>query len=159
MEEEDLLDANAKPTHFNGKREPFLTTICILTFVGAGLGLIGSLFSYFALGMLSSVASNIDSDVFNDQLRNSVMWNWIFGLVANLLCLTGALLMWNLKKAGFIIYVIGQVIPLGMVFLIRTPGFGGGGLFNSSSLMWQSIAFIPAIAFIAMYAVNLKRMK
>ena len=70
-------------------RPTFLTVLCILTFIGSGLGVLGGL-----LGMVGTSALGM----FAPQ---GTMLVQILGLAASGLCLYGALQMWGLKKQGF----------------------------------------------------------
>ncbi|MBN1118726.1 MAG: hypothetical protein JXA77_16060 [Bacteroidales bacterium] len=73
--------------------------------------------------------------------------------IVNLLCsaiaLFGVIKMWQLKKYGFYLFVGGKVV------IIITPMILIGGLVGSMTLFG---AIFP-IAFIVMYAVNLKAME
>jgi len=81
-------------------RPTFLTVLCILTFIGSGLGVLGGL-----LGMVGTSALGM----FAPQ---GTMLVQILGLAASGLCLYGALQMWGLKKQGFTLYLIGAVIGI-----------------------------------------------
>ena len=60
----DLLDNGTDPT-YRGTRPSFLTVLCILTFVGAGLGIIYNLFTLFWVSsteeFLTSISDYDDS--------------------------------------------------------------------------------------------------
>ena len=113
-------------------RPAFLTVLCILSYIGCGLSIISSLMTITTLtGILS--------------------------LVAALLCLWGVIQMWKLKKMGFYLYLVGEIAPL--IISFATIGFAG--LFNFAGgvmAMAVGIGFIFSIAFIIMYAVNLKHL-
>lgn len=82
------------------KRPTFLTVLCILTFVGSGLGILGGflgLIGTSALGMFAPQGTIIVQ---------------IIGLAAALLCLFGAIKMWGLFKQGFLIYVLGSLLSI-----------------------------------------------
>lgn len=89
---ENLTQENARPT--------FLTVLCILTFIGSGLGIIGGL-----MGLIGSSALGM----FAPQ---GTMIVQIIGLLAAALCLFGAVKMWGLYKQGFMIYVAGAVLSI-----------------------------------------------
>lgn len=92
----ETLDA----TTGTGKRPSFLTVLCILTFIGSGLGLIGGL-----LGLIGTSALGM----FAPQ---GTMIVQIIGLLAAGLCLFGAIKMWGLFKQGFMLYVAGAVLSI-----------------------------------------------
>jgi hypothetical protein len=113
-------------------RPGFLTALCILSYIGCGLAIIGGL---VAITTLSG----------------------ILNLVAALICLWGVIQMWKLKKMGFYIYLVGEIAPL--IISIATIGFAG--LFNfAGGLMALTVAFgfIFSLLFIILYAVNLKHL-
>lgn len=83
------------------KRPSFLTVLCILTFIGSGLGILGGL-----LGLVGSTALASFAPV-----GSSIIWT-IAGLAASGLCLYGAIQMWGLKKSGFMMYVAGCAVAI-----------------------------------------------
>lgn len=145
----------------------FLKVLCILTYVGAGLGLIGGLYNLakapFALEqyeMMQDMTGNMEgmpgggfmSSMMDGayQAAMHALSLAITTVVANLLCLFGALMMWKQKKVGFFAYTGGQL--LGIIVPIVLVGFSGmfGGI--------MALGAIFPIAFIIMYALNLKHM-
>lgn len=94
---EEILDSGDVST---GQRPQFLTVLCILTFIGSGLGVLGSL-----LGLVGSSALSAFMPA------GSVLVS-IIGLVYSGLCLYGAIQMWGLKKQGFTLYLAGSVIAI-----------------------------------------------
>lgn len=92
----ETLDTNLE----TGKRPGFLTVLCILTFIGSGLGIIGGL-----LGLVGSSALGMFAP------EGTVIVQ-VVGLLASVLCLFGALKMWGLYKQGFIIYVLGSLLAI-----------------------------------------------
>jgi len=147
------------------ERPKFLKVLCILSFVGAPLGLISGIMNYFTYSNLEKLGSAVDaaggdgksmekslealSSAFQMDYKKIAMGYMIIGLL-NLVILAGALIMWNLKKMGFYVYTLGQVAILGVMF-----GYIGGMVGGIMGIMTA----IFAIAFIIMYAVNLKHMK
>ena len=150
-------------------RSTFLTVLCVLTFIGSGWGIIGSVRSYAGADTISSVANgamqnaedkmdeqgktpNFVKQLFSsvavgltaDNIRKSA----IFKLISCLLTLSGAIVMWNLKKAGFYIYI------LGIIVLVVAPVTIG----KLVGAMGASIMGFIGFVFIVMYAVNLNQM-
>lgn len=154
----EIVNANERPV--------FLKVLCILTFIGAGLGIIFGLWGVFtvqasiaSLEASESMMRGLGGDfgtAMNAQIAALKQWGVIaqvLSLVGAILCLLGALQMWKLKKVGFYIYVVGQILPL-----VATFGLMGGvgmGLFASFAILG---AIFP-IAFIVMYALNLKHLR
>lgn len=152
-----------------GVRNTFLTVICILSFIGSGWGVIKAIRSYATADYIAQIGSgamqsaekqinqisttpdfvkqiigSVEKDMNPDFLRKLA----IFQFIANLLTLSGAILMWNLKKTGFYLYLMGIIVLVVAPFAMgRLVGAIGGSL----------IGFFGVI-FIVMYAVNLKQM-
>jgi|SRR5690606_34932253 len=74
----------------------------------------------------------------------------ILGVIASILCFYGALQMRKLKKQGYTIYMIGEVLPfITAVAFIGMVAFSGVG-------MWISVAI--ALIFIIIYTVMRKKL-
>ena len=71
----------------------------------------------------------------------------LLGIVATALCIYGAIEMRKLKKQGFILWAVGEILPL-----ITSVLFIGAGVFNGIGI----IALIVPIIFIILYAVQRK---
>jgi hypothetical protein len=130
-----------------GKRPVFLTVICILSFVGIGLAILGYVTALTVMGVavssVSAMAEEAGATVTAGP-STAIIWAYIIGgFVTALLQLVGVVQMWKLKKSGFYLYTVAAVIAIVLGFLY---GSGIGGL------------IIP-VAFIVMYGVNLKAMK
>lgn len=146
-------------------RPGFLSTLCILSFIGSGLGMLFGLIGMFASGWVISLLGGASSAAMDQAVANGEMtadqaekasqaagmlgtmgaglFIAIFGIVFlfNGLSFWGALKMWGLKKGGFWLYTI----PTAIVAILALIG---GSYF----------AGIVCVAFIAMYAMNLKHM-
>lgn len=132
------------------KRPTLLTVICILTFIGSGMNLFSSLViagfyeTFVQMAQEFAVKFNIPGmDILSEASP-------LFFLVSAILyagSLAGAILMMNLRKAGFHIYTICQILLIiaPMYFLHqRSPGL--------ADLMFSGI-------FILLYGIHLKIMK
>ncbi|MEP6677223.1 MAG: hypothetical protein ABJA78_18830 [Ferruginibacter sp.] len=152
------------------KRPTFLTVICILTFVGSGWGLLSNIYGYVSaektaeamrtLKATHNTSSGDQGQRFAQEMVNSFATVFtvenlrtaaLAGCAAAVLCLIGALMMWNLKKTGFYSYVLGTLVGL----VIPIYLFGG----NIFAILGTAVAAIFGIAFCIMYGVNLKHMK
>ncbi len=153
-------------------RPTFLTVLCILTFIGSGLGLIG--------GLLGLVGSSFLS--WMPGVGGGTTLAVILGLVAAVLCLLGAVRMWGLYKQGFTLYLLGALIAIaGSVVSAVTMGSvmsdavaGVGELSNetidaqatqavgavASGLAWMGVVWAVIIngLFIGLYAANRKHL-
>lgn len=124
-----------------------LNVLTILTFIGCGLQLLGTLSSFvtaktnfdnkeetvkqFQSDEMPGFAKNLIGDP-NDfmELVTKSYENRVpillLSLVAIGLCLVGAMQMRKLKKQGYVLYVIGQAIPfVTMLAFIGSVAFGG----------------------------------
>jgi hypothetical protein len=156
-------------------RPKFLQVICILSFIACGIMII---FGIFGLKNLFSTVEELASE------KNMVMLqqmsqesydsavaalqykdiNAIFGILTPSLSLLGVIMMWNLKKPGFILYVFAEILPY--ILISFTTGLStfkamAGGMESMQSVIYVVMALIVIldIAFIIMYAMNLKYMK
>lgn len=158
----EIIETNPK------QRPGLLTALCILTFIGSGFGVLNNLF-----GMIMSPIKNfLDPEFFENVLDNvhdeyarkfveqaleigQKAIEHIFEIslaqfVLYVASLTGAILMFQLKKTGFYIYSTAQVL-----LLFVAPAFIGFNLFVNIGMMFGSVF---TILFIALYAINLKKM-
>jgi hypothetical protein len=115
-------------------RPAFLTTLCILSFVGIALSLFNYINSYFSYKEMKAL------------FAESFLVMGIFELII----LAGVLLMWKLKKSGFYIYAIGQVASL--VFPLAT------GTVDTVMGLLTLPLLILAVLFIVLYGRQLKYM-
>lgn len=90
--------------------------------------------------------------------------NAIFGFLTPVISIIAVLMMWNLKKPGFILYVFAELLPYAL--LASTTGMeafnmSGGMMESFQSLIYIILVLVVVfdIAFIIMYALNLKYMK
>lgn len=150
----------------------FLKVLCILTFVGAGFGIIGALYSMamheFTMNLMEKSVASSEGNPFMPKGFNATyletlqkwgMVSYILNFVASLLCLFGAIMMWKLKKSGFYIYILGQIIPFIAAYGLMGGVTSNGGMMSGLVLIGQIFGALFSIAFIVMYAVNLKHMK
>ena len=152
------------------KRPTFLTVICILTFIGSGLGTLNNIYGYLtpeksvqAMEILKTrMPANSSTDRGNRFAEQMAKGPNVFtvenfkivalgGIIAGILCLIGAIMMWNLKKPGFYAYVLGTVVGVAVALY----AFGS----NIFAVLGAAIGGFVGIAFCIMYAVNLKHMK
>jgi hypothetical protein len=163
--EQTTPDATTTPK----KRPTFLTVLCILSFIGCGWGIISGIKNYFDAKTMLSTANltkdvgaiqGVDAKTSEAAVNSAVQLlgidpvkisngNLMMGLIS-VVVLIGVLMMWMLKKPGFYIYTIGQIAILGVMFGYIGGAFGG---------IMGIVTAIFSIAFIVMYAVNLKAMK
>ena len=144
------------------KRPTFITVLCILTWVGCGIGLIMSLVAWWgtraaaammdvAGSMAEGAGANTDAMPGMAEAMNALKYAnmlMIISVIGTLLCLVGSIQMWKLKKMGFYLYVVGELAPpiATMVLL--------GGMAGAMGI----VGLILPIVFVVLYGLNLKHM-
>ncbi|MCO5259932.1 MAG: hypothetical protein M9916_07295 [Crocinitomicaceae bacterium] len=161
---EETLDS----VNGGNQRPTFLTVLCILTFIGSGLGVLGGL-----MGLMGSAALSY----FAPQ---GTMISQIIGLLAAGLCLFGAIKMWGLYKQGFTFYLLGIVLSIvgavvGAVMFTSTVSSGIGSIEGlddefgqaanavgslASAAIWSGVIFsiVINIVFLLLYNANRKHL-
>lgn len=178
----DALDEDFKLTEDTGiiekKRPAFLLVLCILTFIASGFGVIMGLVNLTGVNDVESTFRNAsvgnpeaqaifeNIDIAGMQsIQNTVN---IIALIASVLCLAGALIMFKMKKIGFLPYVLGQVAAIYSAYLSVSliekmsevmPVAAMGDMMSMVGGATMIFSVIIAIAFIIMYGVNLKHLK
>ena len=139
----------------NAVRPQVLTLICILTFIGSG-------FLFFANGVvylsIDSLRIAFDEGLFNafelqleeDDLKMFLSVDSSFFLFQSLLysaSLLGAYMMWKLRKQGFHLYAISQILVL-IIYKVYL-----------SSAPFPFFSMLLTITFILLYYRNLQFMR
>jgi hypothetical protein len=142
-------------------RPKFLTTLCILSFIGSGLGILGGIYNLVTLPTqiaaikgLGSLASGLGGDLgkeLSSQIESLEKYGMVsagLSLAGSLVCLFGVIQMWKLVKNGYFIYIGGQLLAIVGTFLIM-----------GTSWMAGPIGMIFPLIFIALYGLNLKHLR
>ena len=131
------------------KRTKLLTVLCILTFIGSGMNFISSIMIALFYDSFIAVAETISESFNLPGLEMLLEGKSVFFAVSALISagsFTGAYLMWKLKKAGFHVYTIFQILlilaPM-YFFELPTPSF---------------LDLILSGVFVILYSTNLKYM-
>ena len=100
------------------KRPQLLTILCILTFVGSGLGVAG----FFMVSVNFEATMEALRLIYADMPEASFLLDaprdfFVLSLLLSAFSLLGAIFMWNLNKLGFHIYTSAQLIYLVLPFL------------------------------------------
>jgi hypothetical protein len=150
-------DLKAEPA-----RPQFLKILCILSFIMCGLMILVYLIGTFMLGVSDETAAELmekmqeaypNIQVGGDSnVIHAIGIASLIGLIANIISLVGVVMMWRLNKIGFFIYAIAE-IAVNFVGMDVNAGAEGGKSYGG--LIFY---LIIDIAFIVMYAVNLKYM-
>jgi hypothetical protein len=165
-----MADINPSSKQENWLEEPkkipdTLNVLTILSFIGCGLQLLGSLWAF--------ISAQSSYDTLNDPEKMEKLPSWarggpdavedarkflenkvpvlLLGLVAIALCLFGAIQMRQWKKSGFTFYTIGELLPFltGYIFIGQSTVVGGRAM----------IGVVIAAVFIILYATQLKHLK
>ena len=151
MEETNQTTTGAAPA-----RPTFLTVLCILSFIAAGLGIFGYVAAIALVGAataavgamgdaMSAEASAAMATAMSAGPSAGMIWAYVIvGLVTTLVGLFGVIKMWKLQKIGFFIYVGCAVAS--MVMSMIYSGF-------------SVMAVLFPVLFIVLYGMNLKHMK
>lgn len=158
------------------KRPVFLTVLCILTFIGSGWGLISGGIQYFSAEkqvenfvaqkekatkeIARSSGDDKDARMGQKMVESmqgvltveNIRKTGVVAVFSALFCLAGALLMWNLNKTGFYLYIVGvAIMVVGPIMIYGTNNF--------ISMISGVFYGVVGIAFIIMYGLNVKYMK
>ncbi len=133
------------------KRPKRLTILCILTFIFSGLGCLSSVMTPFLANEMSDFiknSPNYKDEAFAESIL-VIQAGWAYHFPTFILALgsvTGAALMWKLKKAGFHLYALSNLSLLFIPTLVL-------GL----AISWSAI--FVSVGFIGMYGLHLRFMK
>jgi hypothetical protein len=138
------------------QRPKFLQVICILSFIGCGImilfGAVGLKNLFSTIEELANEENMLMLQQMSQESYDSAVAaleykdiNAIFGILTPAISLVGVIMMWNLKKPGFILYVFAEILPY--ILIIFTTGMDtfnamGGGMENFESVMYVIIASI-----------------
>ncbi len=152
-------------------RTTFITVLCVLTFIGSGYSLVSSIITM----QLAGKFEQLNEQTVNKEIKSSgtekgnefaekmikdskemlkkenVIKLNIGNIVANLLTLAGAILMFKMNKRGFWLYLAGIIIWIGTPLAL----FGVNSVPGIISAVGQGIV---GVLFVVMYAFNLKEM-
>jgi len=141
-------------TNNNEKTRPeILTILCILTFAGSGLAMFSNLSAFLLIDTLREFYNNEAFKFFDDEMTdllglflnaNSIFF--ILQVITYALAIYGANLMWNLRKFGFHLYTISQIILL-IIPQVLIP-----------ELPFPLLGLLISLIFVSLYARNLQYM-
>lgn len=131
-------------TQAAGKRPAFLTVLCILSFIGAGIVIIALLLGALAGGMVEAAAGQVEAAGGEATVETGGLWTLlIVQSILTIASLVGVIKMWKMQKQGYYIYVGASVA--GIIAGIVLSGFAVGSL-------------LFPVLFIVLYGLNLKHM-
>lgn len=143
---EEVLDSSGDAG--TGERPVFLTVLCILSFVAAGLGILGYIAAFALMGAAEGLTNAaVANGATVSGPGTGMIWAYIIvGFATTILGLVGVIKMWKLQKAGFMLYVAATVVSV--VMGIIYSGFGP-----------SIVGIVISAGFIVMYQMNTKAMK
>lgn len=159
----DLLNLEQRDMQ---KLPSMLNVLTILTYIGCAWGALMGIWGYFSAAMTYKAYENggpanltTDNKTINTFLSSAMemakkqyenrLMILVFALVGVALCFYGALQMRNLKKQGYIIYIIGELLPI-----ISFAAFiGFGNLIGAISVL---VYFFFSLVFIVLYTTQRK---
>ena len=146
MSEETLDNVQGQ----DGKRPTLLTVLCILTWIASGLNALAYLILVIAGAAMAEMLSKIPGI---GAMLTAGMAFLVIILLAFVAKIIGAAQMWKMKKMGFYIYAIGEVVVLAASYMVvkDVPAELCGG--------FPVVPMIFTVLFIALYGMNLKKMK
>jgi hypothetical protein len=149
------------------KLPQMLNVLTILTYIGCALGAIGAIYGYFSAETsykiyqkLQTEPGVVDSsnpakamiagatDIVKKSYDNRLMI-LLFAIAGIALCFYGAVQMRNFKKQGFLIYAVGEILPI--ISFALFIGFGNllGGITGVFTVLIAAV-------FIIMYSTQRK---
>jgi hypothetical protein len=146
-----------------------LKVLCILTFIGCAFSLGSAVYNFATIDkqvndMESKIQKVEDSgstmavDIMQSaqatliKVQQNKVPTVVVSVFACLLCLVGAIMMWNMKKNGFFIYTVGELLPTIYTFVFIGIG---SGLF---SVITSAFSVVIPLVFVILYATQLKEM-
>jgi hypothetical protein len=159
------IEAVVKP-----KRPAFITVLCILTFIGSAIGIIGAISSFATAEWTAktlalttermhdldqySHKSNVMGDLYGDSFSHMTVGHIQtqagLSLLASLLTLGGGLLMFGLRRAGFFVYLGGHVVGIGTAVAMGPTGAMGG--------LGIAVTILVSLVFIVLYSINYRHL-
>lgn len=152
--------------HQPPKMTGMLNVLTILTFIGSGLSYLGVCYNYFTSGDPDRQIADIreqqekigDNGLANkfiegsiEMIQKSYDYRYLLlatGLIFTTLCVLGAIRMRKLRKSGYFIYLIGELVPI-----VLSIGIFGSSFFGAITIM---ITAVFALLFVILYSTQLK---
>jgi hypothetical protein len=138
----------------------FLKVLCILSFAWSAIAIIFFFLGSFAMGvneqnidliMSQAIAQNPGFSLENPlEFFNTIGTVSLYSMFTNILSLVGAIMMWNMKRTGFYVYLTAELLPY-LILAIFNPS-----IYQSNFLGFLIFVLVIDMAFIMMYSNNLK---
>ena len=162
----DMLNLEQKDMQ---KLPQMLNVLTILTYIGSAIAAISAVYSYFTVNASYKLIENMNSatenlgsseskalqgiinqsaEVVRKQYENRLLI-LVITLAGAALCFYGAMQMRNLKKQGYMMYVIGELLPVLAVAIL----VGFGSLFGGMAVL---LSLLVPVLFIVLYTTQRK---
>ena len=144
---EDQIQSN--PLETTPQKPKFLTILCILTFIGSGMNVISGSLIFLFFDAFKVVAAEM-AKTFNlpgvDMLTEGPRLFFAVSALIYAGSIAGAILMWQLRKIGFHVYTISQILlVVAPMYFYKLPGPG------ITDILFAGV-------FVFLYSTNLKAM-
>lgn len=161
----------------DSKRPQLLKVICILSFIWIGIGGVMTIWGLVFKPSQEEIDAKVEQirayseesavdyqEAMEMQQTTGYAINQAVSVVALALSLLGVMMMWQMKRNGFWLYCIGEIIPYSGFIFVGTKSFGSlGKLLHTDGSTAAAIMIGAMIAFdllfIALYYTSLKHMK
>ena len=136
-----------EPQERQPKRPELLTILCVLSFIGSGLGSFSNLIITLSYSSIVEIYSSSGIDIPGmEEMLSGGRTFFTLSFIIQMLSFIGVLNMWKLNKIGFHIYSISQIL------ILILPSF------FIPELDFPIIAILFTAVFIILYASMLKHM-
>jgi len=136
-----------EPQEQQPKRPELLTILCVLSFIGSGLGSFSNLIITLSYSSIVEIYSSSGIDIPGmEEMLSGGRTFFTLSFIIQLLSFIGVLNMWKLNKIGFHIYSISQIL------ILILPSF------FIPELDFPIIAILLTTVFVILYASMLKHM-
>jgi len=138
----------------NKKRPDLLSILCILTFIGSGIGAFSNLITALSYNTIVEIVENGELPSMYDMMTDNIVlilsggpYYFMLSFIFFGTSLLGAIYMWKLKRIGFHFYTISQIL----ILILPALFLQGKGI--------SLYSFFFTGLFIGLYAINLRAMR
>lgn len=115
-----MIDQNNIPSNEIAKRPDGLTILCVLSFIGSGLGFLSNFMVFMIYSSISEIMEsdefmqmpNLEPEVLLQFLTAGGRSYFFISTVLYLASIIGVYFMWKLRKTGIHIYAMAQIALL-----------------------------------------------
>lgn len=148
------------------RRPVLLLVVCLLTFIGSGWDILANLFYLFTANIREGMMNAGQNPAIILELEGQSFWTSslelmeagrqyvremvVFRLILHVVSLSGAILMFRLRRSGFYLFVSARIL---LLFVL--PYFAG---FHLVVVFRMLMSGVVSFLFIALYALHLKYM-